>query len=72
MDEASGFKHRSSENLHSIVWTAGAARNGCKETKNDWLSIRKGSLNSYLYKLVPILNQRVKGQQGKFARIHFV
>lgn len=31
---------------------AGAVKNSGKTTENEWLAIRKGPLNSYLYKLV--------------------
>lgn len=39
-------------NLHSIVWPARIDKVGCKNTKNGSLSIQKGALISYRYKLV--------------------
>lgn len=52
MDGVSGCQSGSAKNLHSNVWPAGTAKSGCKKTKNEWLSIGKGTLSSQLYKLV--------------------
>lgn len=39
MNRASSFeKVVNPKNLHSIVWPAGAGKNGCKKAKNDCLS----------------------------------
>lgn len=56
MDIASGFKQEANkevfQNRHSIIWPAGAADVGCKETKDGHLSIRKLVQNVYSYKMV--------------------
>lgn len=56
MGGASFFKKEPYEevvkNLHSMVWSAGAAKYGCKKTKDCWLSVWKRALNLYRYKPV--------------------
>lgn len=36
MDEAPGYK-KEDNYLHSMIWSAGTAKNGCKKTKDDCL-----------------------------------
>lgn len=36
------------QNLHSTVWPAGTANDGCKKTENNWLSIQTEALNLLL------------------------
>lgn len=42
-----GGQPASGKNLHAMVWPAGTAKNGFKNTKNDWMSIQKEALHSY-------------------------
>lgn len=45
--------HRlSAKILHSIIWPAETAKNGCSKTENDWLPIRSVAQNIYRYRLV--------------------
>lgn len=38
----------------NIVFPAGTAKMVCKQTRNDWLSIGKGTPKPYLHNLVPV------------------
>lgn len=70
MDGAFGVKkevhHESLENLHSIVWTGGGDKVGCKKRRNDWLPIRGRSLK------LTSLQTDYKSVQPVGSTIHFV